>query len=299
MVQMREDLMGERSIHAEDGDILRGVFMRTFKADPAPPIEDLPVSDPLSSRSDVTEATMASVPSDSNSGDGFTEPVETTTTDLPVETTASESFEVTSFDAESDQGTVMESPAEPVEVAEATDAFVEDSEFSDTPVETSSAFATSWVETDPGTEADPGTETEFDVDDDTESEAGAAFEPETEFAGNDVIVEDSNPGLDVDQDSDSTDEPAPFEPFVSEVNDSESADDAGSVDQAFDGTVVEIEVEMSEVAFEDTANESVESVGEERNFFSAVFNTTMLEWWIARSQSSYSIEQNFVSADGQ
>jgi hypothetical protein len=25
----------------------------------------------------------------------------------------------------------------------------------------------------------------------------------------------------------------------------------------------------------------------------------MLEWWIARSQSSYSIEQNFVSADGQ
>ena len=103
----------------------------------------------------------------------------------------------------------------------------------------------------------------------------------------------------MDQDSDSTDEPAPFEPFVSEVNDSESADDAGSVDQAFDGTVVEIEVEMSEVAFEDTANESVESVGEERNFFSAVFNTTMLEWWIARSQSSYSIEQNFVSADGQ
>jgi type IV pilus assembly protein PilQ len=299
MVQMREDLMGERSIHAEDGDILRGVFMRTFKADPAPPIEDLPVSDPLSSRSDLTEATMASVPSDSNSVDGFTEPVETTATDLPVETTASESFEVTSFDAGSDQDTVMESPAEPVEVAEATDAFGEDSEFSDTPVETSSAFGTSRVETDPGTEADPGTETDFDVDDDTESEAGAAFEPETEFAGNEFVVDDSNPGPDVDQDSDSTDEPAPFDPFVSEVNDSESADEAGSVDQAFDGSVVEIEVEMSEVAFEDTANESVESVGEERNFFSAVFNITMLEWWIARSQSSYSIEQNFVSADGQ
>jgi type II secretory pathway component GspD/PulD (secretin) len=62
MVQMREDLLGEESIQSHDGDILRGIFDRTFYNNPnASYPGDLPKSDPLSS----------------NTGGGSTDAVET------------------------------------------------------------------------------------------------------------------------------------------------------------------------------------------------------------------------------
>ena len=50
IVQMREDLLGQRSIYADDGDVLHGVFERTFGRAAEVPAEPAPVSDPLSSR---------------------------------------------------------------------------------------------------------------------------------------------------------------------------------------------------------------------------------------------------------
>lgn len=61
MIRMRGDLMGERSIHGDDGDVLRRVFDRTFRGMAIEEVDDEgdvePVSDPLSGRIEVETST--------------------------------------------------------------------------------------------------------------------------------------------------------------------------------------------------------------------------------------------------
>ena len=69
MVQMREDLLGQESIQSDDGDILRGIFDRTFYSNPGnAPQTDLPKSDPLSSNTSNTSGTEG-VNASAESGD--------------------------------------------------------------------------------------------------------------------------------------------------------------------------------------------------------------------------------------
>ncbi|MCH2144305.1 MAG: hypothetical protein MK082_04055 [Phycisphaerales bacterium] len=217
MVQMREDLMGERSIYSADGDILRGVFMRTFKPAENPSKEDLPVSDPLSSAS-TEDAHRASAETASDVG-----------IDVSVQEDAPET------------------------VASATTMTTDDS----------GAFETE----------------EFVFETDEVAMTDESFDSADGFVFEDGQADDA----DVD-----------FGAF-----DSGTDEDALDVDFT-DGSVVEIEVEMFETTDDPAgfaADEAFDFDG--MNFFNVVFNRTMIDWWMARSQSSYLLQENVATADGQ
>jgi type IV pilus assembly protein PilQ len=170
MVRMRGELMGERSIHGDDGDVLRRVFDRAFRGQGIDDEEDEgviePVSDPLSGRIKEETSTFEAA----ESLDPF----------MVVE----QEKELTALE-------VPVAPQETVEVAE-SEMQVE----ADTDTDVVDAFepeheAESVAAADPET----GAVVDAEASEDFETEADAVTEADTEAAVDQLVFSDEGPGF--------------------------------------------------------------------------------------------------------
>jgi len=217
MVQMREDLLGEESVQSRDGDILRGIFDRTFYSEPGRmPQSDMPKSDPLSSNStsssdddhlaDAVESNddqqVASSGMESESLGTWVDP---TAEEMPSNREASAPAEGETVAAKADTEPEFEvNPA--IETASALEsASTDDESFENVPnpsVETASALESATTMADSlETTSNPSIESSSALE---ESTTVAAADPSFEDAGSDDLPFDVSSSENAGTDFDST-----------------------------------------------------------------------------------------------
>ncbi len=217
MVQMREDLLGEESVQSQDGDILRGIFDRTFYSEPGnAPQGDMPKSDPLSSNSTTSsDADQLADAVESHDGqqvassgvesDSLGTWVDPTAEEMPSSQEASAPAAGESVAAKADTEPEFEvNPA--IETASALEsASTDDESFENVPnpsVETASALesATTMADSDE-TASNPSIESSSELE---KSTTMAAADPSFEDAGSDDLPFEVSSSETTDNDFDST-----------------------------------------------------------------------------------------------